>query len=137
LLGAAFTYKSGGGGGGGAGIGKALIEFPSGVARVTHGSDAEIQAEVRIKLKPDQDSPQDLKVTFEAVILQDPNRSPGREPDDLINIQMLDSTSGKIIASGAPAAVPLKLFGDKWVKLRATSSRYTADWITELRVTVE
>lgn len=137
LLGAAFAPKAAGNGGDGAMPGKALIEFPAGVNRVAEGSEVKIQADIRIKLKPDQSSPQELTVKSEAVILQDSSRSPGRDEDDALDVRMLDGASGQLLASGVPATTTLKLYNDKWVKLHVTSAKYTPDWIAELRVTVE
>jgi hypothetical protein len=117
--------------------GKALIEFPGGVTRLEDGGDVRVQADIRVKLKPEEESPQELAVRSEALILQDANHSAGRDADDALEVSMLEAASNKLLARGTPAVTTIKLYNDRWVALRVVTAAYTSDWITELRITVE
>ena len=137
LLGNAFAAKPGGGGDNGAKPGKALIEFPKGVRRLEEPSGAKIHAQVRIKLKPDEKSPQVLTVTPDVAILEDASRVRGRDKEDLLSVDLVEVTSGATIATGIAPSAKVKLFNDKWVILEITSGEYAPDWFTQLQVTVE
>jgi hypothetical protein len=137
LLGAAFTAVTGGGGGYGGTPGKAFIEFPSGVQRIERNSSARLEAEVRIKLKPSEKSPQSLSVRPEVAILEDANRARGRDKEDMLSLEIFDGSTGKKLCSGTSPSTKMKLFKDKWTTIKVKSSEFTADWFTQLQVTVE
>lgn len=137
LLGNAFSARPGGGGGGGGTPGKALIEFPGGIERIENKSGVRVRAEFRVKLKPEEASPQEVMVTPQVCILEDANRARGRDKDDVLEVDLHELPSAKKLASGLAPSVKLKLFSDKWTRLQVTSAQYSAEWVTQLLVTVE
>jgi len=137
LIGAAFSFKNGSNPNPSPTPGKTLIEFPNGVARMSKGNQAWIEAEIRIKLKPDQPSPQQLTIKPDAYILEDARRSRGRDPEDRLEVTVMELPSENQLALGVAPAVPIALSSDKWTKFRLVSQHYSADWMTELTVTVE
>jgi hypothetical protein len=137
LLGPAFAASAGGGGGARGEGGKAVIDFSGGPTCQVKGPVAKLEADVRIKLRPEQESPQELTVTSEAFILEDARHSRGHDKADVINLDVFDGHGTKKIASGAAPSTTLKLYNDKWVTLAIRSAEYDADWLAELLVTVE
>jgi hypothetical protein len=137
LLGAAFAQKIGPPPPPPPEYGKALIEFPGGVTRVVETKGAKIQADIRVRLKPDEPSPQKVTVKPAAYILQDSQHLRGRDSDDVLNLAIVELPSGNTLASGPSPSVELDVFNNKWVNLRLVSSEYSVDWLTELSVTVE
>lgn len=137
LMGAAFASKKGGKPFPTPTPGKAFVEFPGGVTRRVNGQQAWIEAEVRMKLKPDQKSPQHLKLKPDAYILEDSRHTRGRDPEDQLEVTVIDLPTGKKIGAGVAPIVDVQLTNEKWTKVRLTSQQYAVDWLTELSVTVE
>jgi hypothetical protein len=117
--------------------GKAFIEFPNGVERLEEASGTRVSAEIRLRLKPDVASPQELTVSSQVFILQDASRTKGQEAEDALPVDIYEMPSKKKLASGVAPQVKVELFKDQWTTLRVLSAEYSPDWVTELEVTVD
>ncbi len=117
--------------------GKAFIEFPNGVERLEESSGTRVSAEVRLRLKPDLVSPQEVTVSSQVFILQDASRTKGQEAEDALPVDIYEMPSKKKLASGVAPQVKVELFKDQWTTLKVLSAEYSRDWVIELDVTVD
>jgi len=92
---------------------------------------------VRLKLKPDQQSPQTVVIRAEVFILEDSNRTKGKDQDDTLEVEVKDPSTQKELGRGKTVAPKIELHNDKWVWLDITSASFASDWFTQLRLTVE